>query len=324
MSGRMPPLAELAARLAAHPCVREKAVIHDVWSRAIPSAAGIPLGDDCAALRQPDGSHLLFAAEGIQADFLAMDPWFAGYSAVMVNLSDVAAMGGKPIALTDVITSVSAAEAEPVWQGMEAASLAYGVPIVGGHTSQQGRLSLAVSVLGAAGPRLLTSFHAEPGDELILCMDLNGDWRRDFPFWNASTDSPPKCLQDQLAIFPELARKGWCRSAKDISNGGIPGTLAMLCTCSRVGAILDLDAIPMPPDTSIERWLTTFPSYGYIMAVKPAHTALVCERFEVSNIASACVGAVTSNPDIVFCTRGESANFSAALRQPASFQMVHS
>jgi len=57
--------------------------------------ADILLGDDTAAIPQNDGSHLLFAAEGIVTHFLNKDPWFAGYSAVMVNISDICAMGEK-------------------------------------------------------------------------------------------------------------------------------------------------------------------------------------------------------------------------------------
>jgi hypothetical protein len=73
-----------------------------VLARALPgglgdttlaASQGIGLGDDCAVIPDADG-HLLFAIEGLVEDFVEQMPWFAGYSAVMVNLSDVAAMGG--------------------------------------------------------------------------------------------------------------------------------------------------------------------------------------------------------------------------------------
>ena len=47
-------------------------------------------GDDCAVLPDPSGqAHLLLAIEGLASDFVQAMPWFAGYSAVMVNLSDI-------------------------------------------------------------------------------------------------------------------------------------------------------------------------------------------------------------------------------------------
>lgn len=100
--------------------VRAKAEIRRAYAPAQPLAGAVPLGDDCAAIPDGDG-YLLFAAEGMLPAFVAGDPWFAGYSAVMVNLSDVAAMGGWPLAVTDVIWSARA-EAETIWEGMKAAS----------------------------------------------------------------------------------------------------------------------------------------------------------------------------------------------------------
>ena len=57
-------------------------------------------GDDCAAIPDGDG-HLLFAIEGFVEDFVAQQPWFAGYCGVMVNVSDIYAMGGRPLAVVD-------------------------------------------------------------------------------------------------------------------------------------------------------------------------------------------------------------------------------
>ena len=110
---------------------------------------GVLLGDDCAAIPDANGDgHLLLAIEGLVDDFVARMPWFAGYSAIMVNLSDIAAMGGRPIAVVDALWSDGAGQAEPMLQGMAAASAAYGVPIVGGHSNHRApRGQLAVAVL---------------------------------------------------------------------------------------------------------------------------------------------------------------------------------
>ena len=55
----------------------------------------VPVGDDCAVLADGDG-YLLFAIEGFLNGFVARDPDFAGYCGVMVNVSDIYAMGGRP------------------------------------------------------------------------------------------------------------------------------------------------------------------------------------------------------------------------------------
>jgi selenophosphate synthetase-related protein len=64
--------------------------------------AAVPVGDDCAAIPDGDG-YALFAIEGFMNEFVAADPWFAGWCGVMVNLSDIAAMGGRPTAVVDAV-----------------------------------------------------------------------------------------------------------------------------------------------------------------------------------------------------------------------------
>ena len=66
----------------------------------------ILLGDDCAAI--PDGEgYLLLACEGMMPFLMESDPWFAGWSAVMVNISDIYAMGGRAIAIVDTLWSTT-------------------------------------------------------------------------------------------------------------------------------------------------------------------------------------------------------------------------
>ena len=113
------------------------------------SPGGVPVGDDCAAMPDGDG-FLLLAIEGLLDEFVAAEPWFAGYCAVMVNVSDVYAMGGRPVALVDALWSKGAERAEPIWDGMAAAARKYGVPIVGGHTNTRSAGDhLAAAILAA-------------------------------------------------------------------------------------------------------------------------------------------------------------------------------
>src|ERR1700710_617639 len=84
-------------------------------------AGSVRVGDDCAAL--PDGdSQLLFAIEGFLGEFVATDPWFAGYCGVLVNVSDIYAMGGRPLAVVDALWSAGSPHAAEILRGLEAAS----------------------------------------------------------------------------------------------------------------------------------------------------------------------------------------------------------
>jgi AIR synthase-related protein len=256
-------------------------------------ATDVPLGDDCAAIPDGDG-YLLFAIEGFMNEFVAADPWFAGWCGVMVNLSDIAAMGGRPTAVVDAVWAQGDDGAAAILDGMKAASARYGIPVVGGHTNlRSDRGQLAVAVLGRAS-RLLTSFDARPGDRLVAAIDLRGRYRAPFLNWEAATDAPAARLRSDLELLPLIAERSLARAAKDISQGGIVGTAAMLAECSGVGAEIDVTALPRPDCASLDRWMATFPSFGYLIAAPSENVATIVELFHGHDIAAADIGAVTA------------------------------
>ncbi len=287
-------LAGLAAGLRAGRALAGKADIGHATARlGLSAASAVAVGDDCAAIPDGDG-FLLLAIEGFMNAFVAGDPWFAGWCGVMVNLSDIAAMGGRPLAVVDAVWADGEAGAAPVLDGLRAAAERFGVPIVGGHTNlRTERGQLSVAILGRA-KRLLTSFDARPGERLIAAIDLRGRYREPFSNWEAATDAPAERLRGDLELLPRLAEAGLCRAAKDISQGGVVGTAAMLAECSGVGVALDLAAVPAPPGADPLRWLTSFPSYGYLLSVRPQDVAAVLALFAGRGIAAADIGAVTA------------------------------
>jgi len=251
----------------------------------------VPVGDDCAAIADGDG-HLLFAIEGFVEDFVAQMPWFAGYCGVMVNVSDIAAMGGRPIAVVDAIWSRDAAGADPVLEGLATAAERYRVPLVGGHSNLRAASGqLAVAIVGRA-QRLLSSFNARPGDALVVAIDLRGEFMEPHPFWNASTSAPAERLRADLELLPELAEAGLCDAAKDISMAGSIGTTLMLLESSGVGAEIDVDAVPRPAGVPLDRWLQAFPSFGFVLSLRPSTSPRVLARFAARGIAAAEVGEV--------------------------------
>ena len=281
------------------------------------------LGDDCAAIPDGDG-YLLLAAEGMMPDFVESDPWFAGWSAVMVNVSDIYAMGGRPIAVVDTLWSKNTAISQPLLAGMSAAARAYQVPIVGGHTNGRSDYNaLSVAILGRAD-RLISSFHAQPGDRLLMAIDLRGKLHPKYPFWNAATETAPvrgtsapeHRLRADLELLPKLAENRLCDAGKDISMGGIIGTTLMLLETSKCGAILNLDAIPIPPDLHLGRWLVSFPSYGFLLSIRPDRVSAVQQMFLDRQIACSDIGEVQANAQLILQSQAESTIFWDFDREP--------
>jgi AIR synthase-related protein len=216
----------------------------------------------------------------------------------MVNVSDIYAMGGRPTAVVDALWSCGMDPADDVLRGLAEAAARYGVPIVGGHSNNRSeRPQLAVAILGHA-KRLLTSFDARAGDALVMAVDLRGAYEEPFAYWNASTRAPAARLRADLELLPALAEDGLCRAAKDISMAGALGTALMLLECSGVGARIDLDALPRPMGVPMMRWLSSFPSYGFVLSVAPSRLAEVLARFAARDIACGVIGEVDSSREV--------------------------
>lgn len=300
----MVSLDALADKLRASRNIAAKQDIGVVARRLGLAEAAIAVGDDCAAIPDGDG-HLLFAIEGFMNEFVAADPWFAGWCGVMVNLSDIAAMGGRPIAVVDALWADGEANAAPVLDGMRAAAEAFGVPIVGGHTNiRTAQSQLSVAVLGRA-KAILTSFDARPGQRLIAAIDHRGAYREPFSNWNAATTAPIGRQRADLELLPQLAEAGLCQVAKDISQGGIIGTAIMLAECSGVGIDIDIAAVPVPAGVALARWLESFPSFGFLLAVDPDHVDAVIAHFGTRDIVAADIGAVSAGSAVTIGHVGE-------------------
>lgn len=264
------------------------------------NATGQPiwLGDDCAAI--PDGEHyLLLAAEGLWPPLVEAEPWFAGWCAVLVNVSDIYAMGGRPIAVVDALWSTSAEQAAPLWQGMLAASHTFNVPIVGGHTNcHSSYAALSVAILGRA-QKLLTSFDAQPGELLVLVTNLQGRSHPQYPFWDAATMANPADLRRHFGLLPQVAERDLARTGKDVSMGGIIGTTLMLLETSGCGAVIDLDAVPRPAEVPFEKWLLSFPSYGFLLTVAAENVAEMQDLFRAEGLVCEAIGQIQQEPQLI-------------------------
>lgn len=287
----------MADYLRQHPAIRSKlSIARAAGMLGLRATSHGRPGDDAAMIPTPEGVDLL-AGEGFIPAFVQSDPWFAGWCGVMVNLSDVAAMGGRATALIDMVWAPDETSALPLLTGLRDAAAAYGVPLVGGHTNfAASELNLAVSVLGRATAPV-TSFDATPGDAVLAAIDHRGHYVN-FDNFCAALDAPRTRLRDDLALLPQLAESGVLRAGKDISQGGIAGTALMLAECSNVAITLDLDRITPPAGIGLQRWMCSFPSFGFLLTVRPQDADRVCAAFRARDIWVGRIGEVTDGTHV--------------------------
>lgn len=262
------------------------------------------LGDDTALIPPQQGS-LLLACEGMQPELVMEDPWFAGWSAVLVNLSDIAAMGGRPLALVNSLWGQGDEGGQKLLDGMRFACDKFAVPMVGGHTNNQSPYSaLSVSVLGIADGPVLSARAAQPHDALVFLIDGDGSFYRHYPFWDAATKADPDRLRAQFSLLPKLAHERLARAAKDISMGGLVGTAVMFSEACGLQITIDLDAIPRPVGINELNWLSCFPSFGFLLAIPQTEVSSV-QRLVNLNPCLMCetIGRFDAKPSGVWLER---------------------
>jgi thiamine-monophosphate kinase len=233
------------------------------------------VGDDAAVIRKGD-SLLLFAtdllAEGIHFDLTYTPLKHLGYKAVVVNVSDIAAMNGIPgqITVSMAVSSRFSAEAlDELYSGILLACNRYKVDLVGGDTSSsQKGLFISVSIVGEARPEeIVYRAGASAGDLICVTGDLGSAYmgllalEREKKVFQANPamqpelggfeyqigrQLKPEARTDMLEMFRNTGVKP--TSMIDISDG-LSSELLHLCRHSGTGCKVFEDRIPIHPDT---------------------------------------------------------------------------
>jgi putative methanogenesis marker protein 2 len=258
-------------------------------------------GEDAAVIRHGDEA-LLLAADGIWSRLMEADPLWAGYCAILVNIHDIAAMGGRPLACVDVLSISNERIRDLVSEGMQIAAAQFGVPVVGGHLHPDTPYSVVdVAILGVARlDSVIYSHTAQPGDQVIAAIDLEG---RIHPScilnWDSVTMKSPERVRAQVEVMRKLGEDHLVTAGKDISNPGVIGTLGMLLEISGRGAEIELDAIPRPDlaahGMTFEHWVRVYPGMGFILTAREEHVEEVCRRFAREGMSARSIGKVTDN-----------------------------
>jgi selenide, water dikinase len=181
------------------------------------------------------------------------DPFLYGQIAAANALSDVYAMGGRPLAalnLLGVPPDVLPPEViAAILQGGLAKAKEAGCAILGGHTIRNPEPFYGLSITGTVSPkRILTNATAQPGDLLVLTKPLGtgiattGIKRR---LTSPTLEKKAVALMCRLNVVgAELAERRLVRTAVDVTGFGLLGHLASMCHASGVGAEIESAAVP--------------------------------------------------------------------------------
>lgn len=233
----------------------EFGLIRRHFTRSAPGAL-LGVGDDAALLQVTQGNVLAVSTDMLVSGthfFPDADPFLLGHKTLAVNLSDMAAMGARPRWAT---LAISLPEQNDEWldrfsAGFFALAQQHEVDLVGGDTTR-GALTLSVTILGeVAYGQALCRDAARAGDDIWVSGEL-GDAALALAHLQGrvtlSAEDYAVCAgrlhQPQPRVALGLALRGIARSAIDISDG-LLADLGHVLEASGVGAILDIDALPV-------------------------------------------------------------------------------
>jgi thiamine-monophosphate kinase len=213
------------------------------------------IGDDCALL-EPDGTQNLAVTSDMLVEgrhfFAGANADWLGHKALAVNLSDLAAMGAKPVGFT---LALALPNANATWlaqfsQGLFRLAQQWQCPLIGGDTTQ-GPLTICITALGhvPAGAAIKRS-GAQVGDDIWASGTLGdarlalGALRSEWPLDPSSLEAVlPRMHQPEPRIALGMQLRGIASSALDVSDG-LLGDLRHILKASQVNAEVLIDQLP--------------------------------------------------------------------------------
>jgi thiamine-monophosphate kinase len=236
------------------------------------------IGDDAAVLENGDFLTLVstdLLIEGIHFDLAYMPLKHLGYKSVIVNISDIYAMNGRPkqITVSLAISNRFSVEAiEELYAGIQLACQKYDVDLVGGDTTSSPRgLIISVTAIGQGEKgKIVYRNGAKKGDLICISGDLGSAYlglqilEREKQLWH---DNPniqpdlgdrktlierqlkPEARRDVIEVF---ARNGLVPTSMIDISDGLASELFHICTQSGVGAFLEETGVSMHPDAEMQ------------------------------------------------------------------------
>lgn len=270
--------------------------------------AVVDFGDDAAVIDIGGDDYILFAADGIWGRLVKASPWWAGYTSVLVNVNDIAAMGGKPVAMVNVLSSSDENACKEIIRGIRDGIAKFGVPMVGGHLHPDTPYtSLSVAIIGTVKRGCeIRSGTANVGDSVIAAYDMDGKVGPNSPYsFDSTTMKEPGVVRAKYRVMQELGERKLVTAGKDISNPGLIGTLGMLLETSKKGGHVDLSKIPAPQDIEFVQWLKVHPAVGFIVTSLPENESEVIRLFENAGYTAANIGVIEDTSRLDICHNGE-------------------
>ena len=263
------------------------------------------IGQDSAAIKNDSEMYTLVTTDRIKTSYIEKFPFGAGFSSILVGVDDIYACGGTPLAASIIISFKEQEIGQKMIEGVCNGSNKFKVPIVRGHTNMKDYYELSSTLLGEIkGSDYISAINAQESDNIILAVDFEGQIGRASKLhWDTVTHKSSEEVLNKRTSMNVIARKHIVNSSKDVSNGGIFGTLLQLIKYSKVGADINIENIVIPPkliekaynlETYVQMYLTT----SYILTAPEKTSQDVLKILNEHGMSAVVIGKITSESEL--------------------------
>ena len=260
------------------------------------------IGEDSAAIDLGGENLILLSTDAVIPELAQSKPYVAGYAAILVNVNDIYAAGGRPIVAMVNIAFTELKNGVRVMEGICEAGQKFRVEVVRGHTTPNAPInSVSASICGTVPRDLYVSAGgAQEGDRLVLAVDLQGRISPNYEYgWDTTALKESQEVLKRYEAMRVLSEKKLLNAAKDLSNGGIIGTILLMLEYAQKGAKIDLATIAVPEGLDLPTWLKMYISTGFVVVTPEELVEPVIATFRKHELHAAEVGIVDDSQKLV-------------------------
>ena len=264
------------------------------------------IGEDSAAIKG-DEKFILITTDRIRTDFIEKFPFGAGFSSILVSVDDIYACGGKPLASSIIISVKDPNVCNELLKGICEGSKKFRVPIIRGHTNVHSKCyELSSTMIGEINREdYISAGNAQINDKIILVVDFDGKvGKANKLYYDTTTFKTSDEVLNKRKAMNMIANTHLVNASKDVSNGGIFGTLLQMIKYSKVGANVNINKIKIPPSLveqnyNMEMFIKMYLTTSYILTTSKSNCDKTIRLFKDYGLDARVIGNIIEEKNIL-------------------------
>jgi len=270
------------------------------------------IGEDSASIEDNE-RLILVTTDRIKTSFIEKFPFGAGFSSILVSVDDIYACGGTPLAASIIISVKHPKACNEILRGICEGSNKFQIPIIRGHTNVRSEcFELSSTMIGEINKDdYISAGGAQVNDDVILVVDFDGKiGKASKLYYDTTTFKSSNEVLNNRKAMNEVAKRHIINASKDISNGGIFGTLLQMIKYSEVGADINIKTIKIPPiltqnEYDLEIYIKMYLTTSYLVTATENNSNKAIELFKEYKLYANVIGKIIDQKNLLKINDGE-------------------